>query len=471
MISESARPDEYDADHFSRTTLILGRQAGDAARGKAQHRNFRVLIIAGAATCTSRAGQAAVLTAIATAVRAFSEVTVCLDCPSRKVVGGPHAGRRLGDVVASEGAQLVDDISSPPHQVIVIGETPVELRPERHWIAATWSGWSASTGPSAENTHAHTTDAAADIDPVHTADGDPVGARCGENNCVAAVAAGALAVAETFFVLMCEGESVSVARRVCLNLWLPGSTTERGPAMTYAPSRWWLLGLGHLGQGYAHVISWLDYANPSAVQVVLQDTQLAVPANHSTGILTPGDPRNQRKSRIVAAALDRCGLETVVVERRMSAQTPVGDEDMHVALVGVDNLPTRRLIDQFGWKTAIDVGLGAGVRDFDGMTVRRLPGQPSATVPAWQDQPGSSGSSVVDMEAPALDTCGVAELNGVAVGASFVGVIAGAVAVAEATRVLHGGGAYSVICRDLRDDESDAAPTSSYELPVAARLR
>lgn len=469
MITESARPDEYDADHFSRTTLILGRQAGDAGQGRAQHRSFRVLIIAGAATCISRAGQAAVLTAIATAVRAFSEVTVCLGYPGREVLGGPHAGRQLGDIVASEGAQLVDDVSSPPRHVIIIGETPVELRTERHWIAATWSGWTASTGPAAEYTQA--IGAAAEIDTVHPAAGDPVGAGCAENNCVAAVAAGALAVAETFFVLMRKDESVSVARQVCLNLWLPDSTTERGPVMAYAPSRWWLLGLGHLGQAYAHVISWLDYADPSAVQVVLQDTQRAVPANHSTGVLTPGDPQNQRKTRIVAAALDRCGLETVIVERRMNAQTPVGGEDMHVALVGVDNLPTRRLIDQLGWKTAIDVGLGAGVRDFDGMTLRRLPGQPSATVPAWQDQPKSSGSTPVDMDAPALDACGIAELNGVAVGASFVGVIAGAVAVAEATRVLHGGGAYSVMCRDLRDDESDAAPTSSYEPPVAARLR
>ncbi|MBB6627499.1 hypothetical protein H5V45_09205 [Nocardioides sp. KIGAM211] len=463
MITEAAQPEAYDADHFSRTTLILGRRAGDAARGKAQHRSFRVLIIAGAATCSSRAGQAAVLTAVATAVRAFSEVAVSLDAPGQTVLGGPYAGMRLGDTVASEGANLVDSSSGTPRHVIVIGNTPAGLRPERHWIAATWSGWTASTGPTAQKLQA-----AASINP---ADGDPVGARCGENNCVAAVAAGALAVAETFFVLMREEESVGVARQVCLNLWLAGSATERGPAMAYAPSQWWLLGLGHLGQGYAHVISWLDYANPSSVQVVLQDTQRAVQANHSTGVLTPADPQNQRKTRIVAAALDRCGLETVIVERRMHAQTPVGEEDMHVALVGVDNLPTRRLIDQIGWKTAIDVGLGAGVRDFDGMTVRRLPGQPSATVPAWQDEPKPNRSDTVDMDAPGLDACGIAELNGVAVGASFVGVIAGAVAVAEATRVLHGGGAYSVMCRDLRDDESDAAPTASYEPPVAARLR
>lgn len=461
MTAESTQLNKYDADHFSRTTLILGRQAGDAAQGQARHRSFRVLIVAGESTCTSRTGQAAVLTAVATAVRAFSEVTVCLGAADQVVTGGPNAGEHLGDIVASQGALLVKDANRRPRHVIVIGDTPAGLRPERHWVAATWSGWTASTGPAVQGPQSG---AAADNPRADRAD-DP------DDNCVAAIAAGALAVAEVFFSFMSDQEPLRTSREVCLNLWVPGSVAVRGPVMRYAPSQWWLLGLGHLGQGYAHVISWLDYADPSAVQVVLQDTQRAVPANHSTGVLTPPDPKDQRKTRIVAAALDRCGLETVIIERRMSEQTPICDEDMHVALVGVDNLPTRRLIDHFGWKTAIDVGLGAGPKDFDGMTVRRFPGQPSATVPAWQDPPARIGPGPADLVAPELDACGIAELNGVAVGASFVGVIAGAVAVAEAARVLHGGNAHAVTCHDLRDDEFDAALAVSYDLPVAARLR
>lgn len=454
----TAQSINYDADHFSRTTLILGRQVGDAAQGKARHRSFRLLIIAGETTCASRTGQAAVLTAVATAVRAFSGVTVCLGRPDQVVTGGPHAGEQLGDSVASEGAHLVEDACRPPRHVIVIGDTPVGLQPERHWVAATWSGWTASAGRAAQVPQARPA-------------AENHNARRDDTNCVAAIAAGALAVAEVFFAYMRADKPLRTARQVCLNLWVPGSATENGPVMAYAPSQWWLLGLGHLGQGYAHVISWLDYSDPGAVEVVLQDYQRAVPANHSTGVLTPPDPQDQRKTRIVAAALDRCGLETLIIERRMNAQTPAGDEDMHVALVGVDNLLTRRLIDQFGWKTAIDVGLGAGVRDFDGMTVRRFPGQPSATVPAWQDRPAATTSDPANLAAPALDACGIAELNGIAVGASFVGVIAGAVVVAEAVRTLHGGGAYAVVCLDLRDDELESTVARSFEQPVSARLR
>lgn len=38
---------------------------------------------------------------------------------------------------------------------------------------------------------------------------------------------------------------------------------------------------------------------------------------------------------------DRCGLETIIIEKRMNAQTPAVEEDIHVALVGVDNVATR----------------------------------------------------------------------------------------------------------------------------------
>jgi len=228
--------------------------------------------------------------------------------------------------------------------------------------------------------------------------------------------------------------------------------------------------LGHLGQGYAHAISWLDFAEPSEVQVVLQDTQVTVKANHSTGVLTPAGSEGDRKTRVAAASLDKCGYQTVIIERRMTRFTPAQEEDMHVALVGVDNLATRRGIDDYSWRTTIDVGIGSGARDFDGMTILRFPGRPSAEIPAWQDQPDKSAHQP-QLSAPGLDACGQTELNGVAVGASFVGAIAGALAVAEACRPLHGGVAHAVQCRELRADETELVTTAPARLPVAASLK
>lgn len=96
-------------------------------------------------------------------------------------------------------------------------------------------------------------------------------------------------------------------RAVSLNLWRPGTDLDDGPALTYVPSAWWLVGLGDLGQANAFVISWLSYADPTQIQVVLQDTDIAVEANRSTGVLTSRHPDPVRKTRLVAATLDRLG--------------------------------------------------------------------------------------------------------------------------------------------------------------------
>jgi hypothetical protein len=74
--------------------------------------------------------------------------------------------------------------------------------------------------------------------------------------------------------------------------------------------------------------------------------------------------------------------------------------------------------------------------------------------------------------APDLDPCGVAQLNGVAVGASFVGAFAGVLAVTEALRPLHGGAARSVLCLSIHDAEIDEAhAVHQVEQPVALELR
>src|SRR5205807_5023250 len=48
------------------------------------------------------------------------------------------------------------------------------------------------------------------------------------------------------------------------NLWNPnGPTEDTRPALTCAPHARWLIGLGHLGQAYAWVISWLKIGRAS----------------------------------------------------------------------------------------------------------------------------------------------------------------------------------------------------------------
>jgi hypothetical protein len=452
---------KLDPEQISRTALLFIRQAGDAGAGAEHHQRFSVRILTSAETCAVREGQAALITAVKTAVRAVSNeeaddtsarVTVVLPDPTQVVLGGPCSGAALGNILEFEGARVVGELTDGEEvSTIVLGHAPSEIRPEADWTIATWSGWTASVAPF-----------------KLAQSGD----HC-DGNVLAAIAAGALAVAEVFLCFSREAGDDAGERRIQLDLWSPETNEgSDSPPLRYAPAQWWLLGLGHLGQAYAHAISWLDYPNPTEVDVVVQDIQRTVPANHSTGLLTPRGSKFQPKTRLVAEALEQCGLNTVIIERLMDEPTPVRASDMHVALVGVDNRPTRRQIDTFGWKTTIDVGLGAGTRDFDGITLFRFPGRPSADIPAWQEPAPGSAPADDEVSAPDLDPCGIARLNGVAVGASFVGAIAGVVAVSEALRPLHGGDARSVLCLSVGEAAADGAPTTrSVDLPVAFELR
>lgn len=443
--------DKYRADNFNRTALLLAHGLGDPVEGIGRHLRSRVSVVAGSRVCGTRNGHAALISAVKTAVRAFGEVAVALHDPAAKVLGGPEAGVSLATAVTGEGAQLVDmNMVAFDDSVIVLGDCPEALTARATWLTAYWTGWTAAAAPT--------------IDLAH----DQVAV---DGNVLAAIAAGALVIAERFFTLLGDSEASVGRRLVKVDLWAPNGNPDAVlPDLAYGPAQWWLLGLGHLGQGYAHAISWLDFAEPSEVQVVLQDTQVTVNANHSTGVLTPAGSKGDRKTRVAAASLDKCGYHTVIIERRMTRFTPAQEADMHVALVGVDNLATRRGIDDYNWRTTIDVGIGSGARDFDGMTILRFPGRASAQIPAWQDQPGQPAHRP-QLSAPGLDACGLTELNGVAVGASFVGAIAGALAVAEACRPLNGGVAYAVQCHELRADETEAVTIDLARLPVAAPLK
>jgi hypothetical protein len=191
-----------------------------------------------------------------------------------------------------------------------------------------------------------------------------------------------LAVAAAFFQFVGQEEDNLCQDTLRFDLWSPDQPEDRvPPQLRYAPAQCWLLGLGHLGQAYAHAISWLHYTTPAEVDVALQDVQRTVPANHSTGLFTPRGSDGRHKTRLVADALERCGLNTSNVERLMDESTTVRASDMHVALVGVDNLPTRRNIDNFGWRTAIDVPARPPVQQL----VRRRPYRPGSAYSSSPD--------------------------------------------------------------------------------------
>jgi len=108
------------------------------------------------------------------------------------------------------------------------------------------------------------------------------------------------------------------------------------------------------------VISFLGYTDPTSISIVLQDDDFTIEANQSTGLLTRPRSAEVRKTRLIAPTLERLGFATTIIEFPTDDGTRAGPRSEHVALLGLDNVPTRRLTSDVSWKLAIDTGLGAG---------------------------------------------------------------------------------------------------------------
>lgn len=408
-----------DADEISRVTLLhLSDGTATSLEDAERLRDRRHLILYPArGILTTAAGQAAILTAALTAVRTFGAVHVTLPEDAR-VRDGVHRGRLLSDALRQEGANLDETPPDLDATVIVLGSAGnVPSKSGGLVLYAGWDGWVATVSPT------------------------PRPALV-EGNVLAAIAAAALAVGEAFAHARALPGSDAGYQNVQLNLL--GADVTSAPDLRYAPASWWLVGLGHLGQAYGWVISHLPYEGPGSVEVTLQDTDRSSPANHSTSVLTPHGSRGVPKTRLVAGRLEDAGLRTRIIERPLDGNLHLRDDETHtVALIGVDNLPTRRALSAIGWPLTIDVGLGAQTHDHTAISMHRFPGsKPSHDISAWHDHPQAERAIPVtpgfeDLNSR-FDRCGVVTLAGKAIGVPFVGAIAACLAVTEALKELHG---------------------------------
>ncbi|MEU4819892.1 hypothetical protein AB0G03_30000 [Micromonospora aurantiaca] len=438
-------------DTFNRTALLAvheGTQATVDAALDAQVATGMAIVADSMASDVR--GQAALCTAVATAVRAFGHVIVITD-GKMPLTAGPHRGHTIVQMIEQEGARLAEDLTDVPADwpVLYLGDAALPAPGGGVRLRARWSSWTA---------HVHPADTGTD----HGIEG----------NILAAIAAGALGVHEAFAVIRNRPGSDAGWRTITVNLWQPGSSAD-GPELTHAPAAWWIVGLGHLGQAYAWVMSWLTYANPTQVEIVLQDTQRVVDANHSTGLLTPVKPDPVRKTRLAAAVLERVGYEVAILDRRLDHTSRVLVDDHYVALLGVDSLDPRRLISGVGWKLAIDAGLGVGPADFNAVLLRRFPAQVlSDQVPGWKgdvpQQRRAATAALADLQR--RDPCGSVQLAGTAVGAAFVGVVTACLGVAQGARAALSRDGFDVINLHLQTDDVDLAPATREVDVVAARL-
>ncbi len=434
---------KVDSDQLHRTVkleLDQGR-AKSLREAEAIATSYVLQLQVGAGIEHDRAAQAALLTALNTARRAFlGGVRVLIE--EEAVLSSPWAqGHRVGEVVARFGCEVVTKLSED-FPTLVIGDPGIVPKGSiiLYPTSQDWSGGVVEQ-------------------PAERFSGLSHFALPG-------VLAGALGVSETFQHV--RGDQEAGRRTVGLSLWRPDlewrSPEATASAPRFLPSKIWLLGLGHLGQAYAWALGFLPYADPDGVMVYLQDYDVVVEANRSTGLLVEDGDVGKTKGRMVAARLEGLGFQTRVIERAFDTHTKRTTKEPNLALAGFDDPVPRRELEEANFARIVDAGLGAGVHHYQEIAIHSFPSAlrsrdafaTGARTSARPEQPAYRemvGERIAAGESEGEAECGVLEVAGRTVGASFVGAVAACLVLAEAMRMLSRGPLYQVIDLSLRSPQ------------------
>ena len=409
-------------------------EVASVEEGYALFARYRLGVHVDADAGRSVAHQAALLTIINTGRRALlGGVLIAgqLDVPL--LVDFPGGHPTLAMAARALGATLVD-ILPADIPALILGGSPKYLSSVA--LRVTFGGWKGGVIP-------------ADEDRALGEESDAI---------LPAIIAGALGVSEIFQNL--RGNPMAAQRSVGISLWHPEildwENAPPGPIDFVAPSRLWLIGLGHLGQAYLWVLGLLPYCRPGEVELTLQDFDNLTPANDSTSVLTTLDQVGEPKTRVMANWAEARGFRTRLVERRFSGDVSLQEDDPRVALCGVDNLAARAALEDAGFDLVVEAGLGAGPVEYLAMRLHIFPSSMSARK-RWASpgadaiSPAGHAPAYAQLAEEGLDDCGLVQLASRTVGAPFVGVVAAAMVISEVIRRLNGAVGCEVVDLTLRD--------------------
>lgn len=436
-------------DRLNRTVKMAldSGEVGSLEEAERLFEGYRLSVAVGPEVERSPTLQAAVLTAVNTGARAFlGGVSVAGAVNVRLLIPWKRC-ETLADAVRDLGGEVVAEL--PRDAPVLCFGTPDTVPEGRVRLQATFEGWSAGVVPL----------------------GDERGLPGQTENVIAGVACGALGVSEAFQNV--RGYPVAGRRAAGLSLWEPGADWTHpsdSPSLEWLPSRVWLIGLGHLGQAFLWVLGFLPYADPSDVELILQDDDVLVDANLSTSPLTVPAMLGQKKARAMAAWCEERGFRTTITERRFTSASRRNDCEPGLALCGVDNAAARVALEDAGFDRVIEAGLGAGMQEYLAFQVHTFPG-PQVALERWGNESGQSlleayelpkGYRALEGE---LDACGLVTLAGRAVGASFVGAAVASIVAAQAVRMVRSECYHGVVDGTLRTPQDIEAlewrPTGS----------
>jgi hypothetical protein len=430
-------------NRLAKLDLDLG-DAADTEAAMARLRDYRAHVVAGPEIADSLAHQVALLTFVNIASRfALGGVTVSgiSDVP----LLAPWPGASLASAIEALGGAAAELSGAVPVVIVGGGAAPAQHR----GCQITFAGWRGGVVPLG-------------------------GTRLDEKETLAAAAvlAGSLAAAEIFATL--RGEPGAGCREQGLSIWRPDgeedwrSPTSDGPPVSVLPNHLWVLGLGHLGQAFLWTLAMSPYSDRASVKLVLQDTDIVTGSTASTSILTrPGSVG--RKTRTVAALLENLGFKTSVVERPFDGAFARRPDDPSILICGVDNALARSQLELPQFELVIEAGIGRTASDFRAVRMHSFPSQRTAAE-LWKagatEHPATldNAPGYQRLRESGVDACGLALLAGTAVGAPFVGGVAGALMFGQILKLLHGERPDAVVDLDLRALQARRAVASSVPL-------
>lgn len=419
-------------EEFSRISkLFVDRDRENADRATVRRRRQRVVFACGPELERSYTLQLALLTAINLANRCFpGGVRIRLSerlANARLLVlakGRRTLGQELARIVGHRALKFHDEDERPSAYWVVLGE---HAAPEKA-LRLTFDGWVGKVGPISRISRL------------------PEREYCS----IAGILSGALALSEIFMSF--ADVNVEAARRsVSLSLWRPDLDADDpealGIPLEFLPTKAWILGLGHLGQGYLWGLATLPYLDKSDTQIVLNDFDIVSGANVETGLLTNKANLGCLKTRLCANWLEPLGFKTRLVERHFDSSFRCGESEPRLALCGFDRNAVRHSLATAGFDRVIECGLGSTAENFDTINLHTLPNSRS-TADMWppESELDETAKRVAETNAAYRDLdddeCGRIQLAGKAVAVPFVGAVAGSLVLSEVLRLLHGGPAY-----------------------------
>lgn len=402
--------------------------------------------------CLSRvAGQSALLTVLNCAHRAFLggvELKMPAGVPSHLPLGG----RAFIDELIPLTGCMPTSINSPT-LTIYLGGPDGDARPDDILVHCDgWRGGASDVGS-----------------PAAFANGDA------DDFALGGILAGGIAVHRAF-VRMLGLPARGLDGPSGLSLWNPQGdwlTTINAAHLRNIPTRYWMLGLGHLGQAFLWALAMLPHPRPAEVEFLLNDFDRIDDANFGSGLLCVPGAAGRKKTRHCATWLESLGFQATICERPFGSSTRRTKDEPGVAFCGFDRAEPRVELDQAGFGLVINAGLGGTLADFDQADIHVFPSARHSAREIWQPQVGMTRT--VDPTVAALfvqgpQACGqlAIDIAGKSVSTSFVGAMAGALSISELLRTFNRGTRFDEISFNARWMGDLATKPSTHPLTASA---